>query len=369
MSNQYQDDPLDEEKGLTLQELFLIIKVYYQEIIKSWKLVGGIIIIVVSLFVLRALLTPVVYPAQLTFMVNEEEGGGIGGAMVILSQFGFGGGSGGGKYNLEKIIELSKTMRILHLVLFDTLELDGQSDFLANHIIDLYDLHDEWSDSKEERLHNFKFTDNKVEEFDRVANGAMKALQGIIIGSEKKKGIYQTRINDDTGIMTLKVDGLDETFSIALTNSIYHHLSHYYTDKAIEKQQFTFDVVKLKVDSIQGALASAEYRLANFKDSNRRLWSKTSSLEEQRLSRDVQMLTVMYGEAIRNLEIADFSLKNKTPFIQLIDAPTAPISPQTSSKLKAILIGGFLGGILAFGFVIARKFFQDNLLKKEEATI
>ena len=57
-------------------------------------------------------------------------------------------------------------------------------------------------------------------------------------------------------------------------------------------------------------LNNNEYRLAQFKDSNRGLWTAKDRLTEKRLSRDIQMLTLMYAEAVKNKEIAEFSLKS-----------------------------------------------------------
>ena len=64
----------------------------------------------------------------------------------------------------------------------------------------------------------------------------------------------------------------------------------------------------------------------------------------------------MYGESIKNLEIADFSLKNKTPFIQIIDRPFAPLTPIFKSKLMAIIKGGFLGGFLGITFLLQENY-------------
>ena len=113
---------------------------------------------------------------------------------------------------------------------------------------------------------------------------------------------------------------------------IYENLSEFYVEKAIEKQKATYDLIKAKTDSIKVALNAAEYRLAKFKDSNQRLWTRTARLEEERLSREIQLLILMYGESVKNLEFADFSLKTKTPFIQLIDAPLPPLTANQIHK-------------------------------------
>jgi hypothetical protein len=357
MREQTNNNASTETDEITLKELILKLQEFYRELIKNWKLVIFITIPFIAFFLYKAYTTPPSYAADLTFMVNEDEAGG--GAMTsILSQFGFGGG-GGGSHNLEKILELSKTRRIIQLSLFDTSSINGKTDILANHIIDIYNLHEDWEDSK--MLKEFKFIPGKIELSNRVEKTALKKLQSIINGSAEVKGIYFTSVDEDTGIMTLKATSLSESLTIDWLNLTYKHLSQYYTDKSIEKQKFTYDLVKGKVDSVKIALNNTESRLARFKDANRGLYTNTASLEEGRLMRELQVLTIIYGESIKNLAIADFSLKNKTPFIQLIDAPLVPLGKTVESKIKAVILGGLLGGFLGFVFLIGRKIIRDAL--------
>lgn len=360
MREQTNNNASTETDEITLKELILKLQEFYRELIKNWKLVIFITIPFIAFFLYRAFTTPPSYAADLTFMVNEDEGGGAGGAMAILSQFGLGGGGGSGKHNLQKIMELSKTRKLIQLSLFDKTVINGKTDYLANHIIDIYNLHEDWEES-ESGLKDFKYTQDSFPGFNLVENSVLKVIQRVVNGSKKEKGIYTTSINEETGIMTLSANSLSQQLSLDWLDLTYAHLSQYYIDKTIEKQKATFELVKEKVDSIKIALNNTELRLARFKDANRGLYTNTASLEESRLIRDLQVLTIIYGESVKNLEIADFTLKNKTPFIQLIDAPISPLYPSTESKIKAMILGGLLGVFIAFGFLIGRKIIRDAL--------
>lgn len=345
------------EDEISLKSLILTLQEYTYEILKYWKLVAFVAIPFSLFFLWRAVTTLPVYSAGLTFMLNENDGGGLGGTMGLLSQFGLGGG-GGGKYNLEKMMELSKTMRIVQLSMFDKIDVNDKNDYIANHIIDLYDLHEDWEDSDTD-LKGFKFSHDSVAIFTRTENIAMKAVYGKIIGDDREPGIYKSFIDDETGIMTLIGQSMSEPLSIHIITSLFDHLSQYYIDKTVEKQKRTYDVVKTKVDSIGTELNNAEYELAQFQDSHRKLLTRTANLKKDRLSRKIKILILMYGEAIKNLEIAEFSLKNKTPFIQLIDEPITPLYGIGQSRIKAIIIGGVLGAFLAIGFIAGRKVLRD----------
>ena len=56
-----------------------------------------------------------------------------------------------------------------------------------------------------------------------------------------------------------------------------------------------------------------------------------------------------------------FSLRNKTPFIQVIDAPILPIAPVQLSLVRQIFIGLIIGGALGIAIIIGRKIFKGAM--------
>ncbi|MEM9820151.1 MAG: hypothetical protein AAF985_03735 [Bacteroidota bacterium] len=347
--------PQIEEGEISLRELILQLKAMFQEVLNHWKWVVLITLLGGALLFLKAHFSTKTYPAKLTFMINQEDGNSLGGINAILGQFGLGGG-GKGKFNLDKVLELSKSRRIIQKALFKKESIvEGKgNDFLANAIIHLYDFHEEWEDDTT-GLKQFVFEHDHFDRFDRTQNRALKQIYKKVVGGEKTKGIYGTKYDDDTGIMSLTTESVNEALSLKLTHWIFEELSRFYIEKSVEKQQQTFDVVQSKVDSIYGLLSGKEYALANYRDSNLGIWTKKDALKEQQLRRDIQVLNLMYGEALKNLEIADFTLKNKTPFVQLIDRPIAPIKANKDSRLRGLILGGFLGGFFAVVWLIGRR--------------
>jgi len=346
---------------ITLKELILTIQEYAYEIWKHKVLVVLLAIPFVAYMLYQAITTAPVYSAGLTFMVNENEGGGIGGVGAILGQFGLGGGAGGGKHNLDKILELARSRKIIQQVLFEKKELDGKEDFMANHLINIYDFHAEWEKGDNEEIKGFVFKHSNVDIFKPLENGVLKNLYRFILGGKDRKGLLTTGYSKTTGIMNITASVETELCAITLAEVVYDKLSSYYIEKTIEKQKRTYDVVEAKVDSIKRIMEGKEYELANFKDSSRGLVTKKARLKEVQLSRDAKVLGLLYGEALKNLEIADFSLRTKTPFVQQIDSPIAPIEPIRKSKVMALLIGGLLGGFIGVTFILGRKIIKDAL--------
>ncbi len=354
-----------EENEITLKELIEKLQEYFWYVLKYWKIVAVLVVLCISYFLFKAFTTPTTYKAELTFMVNEDEGGGLGGLGGILGNFGFKGG-GGGKYNLDKVIELAQSMKIMQSVLLHRCKVDGSYDIFANHLIKEYDLHDVWKDSENEALHGFLFVSDSLSQFNETEKLVLKSLYKRIMVYQKEKGQFASSVSEESGIMKFAIETTSQELSIVFTETLYDKLSTYYIEKTISKEQQTYDLVKSKADSLSSLLNQKEITLANFKDQNRGLYTERNQLREQVLRREVTMLGIMLGEAIKNLEFADFSLKSKTPFIQTIDRPFAPLDPIYESKLMAILLGGFLGGFLGVGFLVARKIFKDVMKEESE---
>ena len=348
-----------EEDEITLKELILKVQEYFWEVVRNWKWVVLITIPFVAFFLYKAISTPVTYQAELTFMVNEDDGGGLGGMSAILGQFGIGGG-GRGKNNLDKILALAKSQRIIHETLLTKVEVEGKEDYIANHIINFYGPSEEWTNETSD-LASLYFRQDSVASFDRATMKTLKSVYQKVIGSAKVTGLLSTGYAESTGIMFLKTTSEKEELSIQLLKVLYDNLSKFYVTKTIEKQQQTFDVMFEKVDSIKEEMTKKEYALANFLDTNRSLLNNRSKLTQMRLKRDIQVLTEAYGASLKNFEIADFSLKNKTPFIQIIDTPFAPLPVVSASMKKNLILGVFLGGIVGLLFVVGRKILRDTM--------
>lgn len=350
-----QNDTLNEE--ITLKELIVNINKYFNEILSNWKIVVVVSLIFSALFLLKTWLELPEYKAKMTFMVNEDQGSSMGGISGILGNFGIGGGAS--EYNLEKIIELTRSRHIIQKALF---EKNSDKDFIANQIIIDCKLHESW-EKDTTGLKNFLFSKGDVEHFSRLENKALKLLHSKVIGNpaESIESLMNISYGDETAIMKMEVTSETEALSIELLESIYKQLSTFYIEKTIEKPLNTYVTIKEKVDSIESALEATEYALANEQDSNRGLVTKKSSIRKERLRRNSQILSVAYAKALENLEIADFSLKNATPFFQVIDQPLAPIQPKSRSKLRAIIIGSFIGGFLTVLFIIIRKIYREAM--------
>ncbi|MBL0006763.1 MAG: hypothetical protein IPP25_06105 [Saprospiraceae bacterium] len=344
---------------ISLRDLILKIRSFIQEVIRYWNIPAVCVLLALAYQGYQYIKFEPTYPARITFSVDEDEGGSSPGLTGILGQFGL-GSVRPSRYNLDKILALSKSRRVIEHMLFGKIIIDGKDDFLANHLIREYNLNPP-TQTNESSGSGFYFTHDSLPAFGRQENEMLMALFNFIIGppDNPRKALITADYNEDTNIMSIDVSTTNEEISLALANRMFESLSEYYVNKAIEKQSKTLSVITAKKDSVLTVLKGTEYQLANFKDSHRGLLMRTDQISELRLQREITALSAMYAEVLKNTEVADFSLKNKMPFIQVIDAPLSPIQPTQISLLRKILISIVIGGIIGSVLVVGRKVFKD----------
>lgn len=359
MDNQQRQDEV------SLKVLLLKTGDYARELIRYWKITLAVVILSLGYTIFTALTTPKKFQAELTFMVNEDESSQLGGVEAVLESIGISGAAANSEYNLDKILQLSKSQRVLFDALLDSSEVKGKRDLNANHLIRVQNLHKVWKREKP-KLVKFFFTHDSLAIFNRQESTALKYIYGMVLGNNSNTPLLTTTILEDPGIMSMTLVTRSEEFSYQFLSQIFRHLSQFYIDKTTEKQFDTYRKVSQQVDSIRVVMAKKEYELANFSDRNQSLVTETSALRRAQLERDVFVLNTMYGEAVKNEEIAKFALKNKTPFVQPIDFPFPPLKVIRVSLPKSIIIGILFGLFFSALFLLGRKALREVMATPAE---
>ena len=351
-----------EEDSVSLRDIIDRLKEYAAELRRSWK---TLLVFCLPFMVWQgylALTTPVTYLSKLTFMVDDDSGSRGGLINNLLGGIGLSTENN----NNDKILELARSLRIIRQALFRQVTIDGKTDFLANHFIRIQHLHEEVWNKKPKNpgqpgLKGFLFTRDSVEQFTRIENAALKSLYGMLTGSEDFRPLFGARNNADSGIMTLSIETRSEALTIAMLRAIFDELSAFYINASTEKQLETYEIVRDKADSLRRLLSGTEFRAAQFREQNNLLLRPTDQVPSERLERNKNIYALMYGESIKNLELADFALRNRIPYVQPIDLPIPPLVGTPYGKKKALVLGLGLGLLLGGLFVTGRKAIRDQL--------
>jgi uncharacterized protein involved in exopolysaccharide biosynthesis len=343
---------------LTVKDIVQDLKVYFTNLWKKKFLVIGIAALISIGWSLKLINKPPIFVAAKTFMVSDDEGGG-GGISSILGQFGI-GGMGGGSYNYQKILEIGTSNLIIDQVLFETVELNGNTDFLGNHIINIYDLYDRWN--KDTMLRDFVFTARNIEsEKGRVARKILEAKVKGDPTNPNSDRLLRITFSEESSILKISGETKNSKLSIALAETLYTKLSRFYIDKSIERQLSTYEQLESKADSIYGLLSSSERTFATSSDFNRGLVLSQDRLAYARSMRDIEMYSAMYGEVLKNKETAEFLLNSQTPFFQAIDSPYLPLFNSNRFRTIQAIIAFIVGLIIASVLVIGATYFKKEI--------
>ncbi|MTB53166.1 hypothetical protein [Lewinella sp. W8] len=347
------------DNELTLRDVLLGI-ISYAKLLwrrKWWILGAGLL--GAAIFGYLATRQPVTYQGSLTFMLNEEEGGG-GGLASILGQVGLGGGASS-EYNLEKIVELSKSQLIMQRVLLDTISVGGTEDRLAHHLMTVYDLRAQWRENGREDWATVHFAHDSLDGWTRTERKIIQVLHKKLVGGGSEAGLLNTTIDPNTNILRMRGESLHEEFTQQIVEKAYQHLSEFYVEKVTAGPRSTYRKLKTRTDSIQGALQANEIALASSRDASLGLIQARDRVKIDRLQRKNQLLNVMYGEAVKNLATAEFTLSTMTPFFAVVDRPFLPLGKINPSWFNAALRAGVIAIFIIMGGLVCWRIIQKTL--------
>ncbi|MBL6664038.1 MAG: hypothetical protein ISP71_08060 [Flavobacteriales bacterium] len=294
------------------------------------------------------------YEAHLTFVIDEsQESGGLGAISGMASQFGFNlGGASSGTFSQTNIQEIITSRRVVEEALLKRGIIDGEEDLLINHHIAFNDLRKKWEGTNIENLY---FTSNRDEftlQHDSIIGLAFFNLTN---------GNISTSIEDESNIVKISCVSKNEDFAKLMIESLALKLEEYYTIFQTAKSKNTLDFLSFRADSVLLELKNAEYRYASYKDANFGVQRAKGLLEEIRLKRDVEILNIMYGEIVKNLEISKFTLLNNKPLLNIIDSPTLPLKVNKLSIVLAFILFSILASVVYSFILIIKQIINEEM--------
>lgn len=289
-----------------------------------------------------------VYKAKLNFVLRSEANPLTSSLNNLSSLLGTGSTSGS---SLERIVELISSDRIVGNALLKIREVDGKSDLLINHYIRLEELKEDWREDTVLNKVAFKLTDNQIDQLDFAQRKAIKIITKKIIDEENSEGIVEKSFNKKSGVVKLLVSYTNESFSIELSKAIYQELVTFYIDQTLYTANNNVSILTQKVDSIKNALSAVQRTYAQQSDQSLGLLLQEDKVDLKSLAVKEQLLTIMYGEATKNLETVKFMQASAMPSLLVIDSPYSPIKPLSKNQYLYGIIFSILFQILFILFL------------------
>lgn len=356
--------PCYDEDEVTLKDIILTTKSYAQEVFRNLLL---LIIVVLLTFGIAYYLTQnqkVSYTTGLSFLVQDNSGSKVKGAVSPeLLRLGIGLG-----IENNKIKEIAKSGAVINRVLLTKVTIDGKEDFLANHLIDVYNYKSRWNnepipeDYQALQLKDFRFTHHEIDKFEQREYRALSILRDLIVGNKISgtSGILSIVYDKSSDITKFQVVSINGNISLNLINLVFKELKDFYIEETIGRSKRNFNLLAAKVDSLEIKLRYNKRQLASATDQTLGLVSKADLLTRGQLEREVGRINSIYQDLLGKKQNVEYNLRADTPDFMVIDRTFIPIKKEASS-LQMLMIGAFVGVFFGTGFIILRKIIRDAL--------
>lgn len=346
---------------ISLKELIFKIKEWYQFLLTQLKLIvlmgviGGVIGFTYAYF------QKPTYKAVLTFAMEDEKssGGGLGGALGLASQFGIDlGSSGGGAFSGANLIELMKSRKLIEKTLLSPIEADGKVQSLVAYYLTFNELKKGWDEKPLLKNVNFPVDADRTK-FSLQQDSILKNIAASLI----KTDLVISQKDKKVSILSIEMNSTNEQFAKVFCETIAKETSEYYVEIKSKKSKMNVDILQHQADSIRAELNSAITGVAAATDN---VFNLNSAMNVKRTPSarrqvDVQANTAILTQLVGNLELAKVTLRKETPLIQIIDRPSYPLEKEKVSKLKSLVLGGFLAGFLTVLYLVFTRLYKKMI--------
>ena len=346
------EQQLDDE--ISLKELIEKGRELFNYLLSKWLVIVvlGILGGLVGFFV--AWSKPVKYTAKISF-VAEEGRSSASGLASLAGQFGFdlGGSSGGGIFTGENLLIFLKSEGLIRETLLTPID-STTTTTLADRYAEVNELKKGWAENK--NIGSIDFASFNARDLPRKEDSLLQVLVDVI-----GKELSVARPDKKATFVEVKTTTRDEQLSKLFTERLVQKGTERYVQSKIKIKAANVALLQKRADSLGAILNRNTYAAAAAQqvlvDVNPALRKAPVSAEIS--TREKLMVATIFGEVVKNLELAKFTLQQETPVIQVVDRSYLPLKKEKESKLKGLLLGSILAGFLAVGFLLARRWWKS----------
>jgi uncharacterized protein involved in exopolysaccharide biosynthesis len=348
----------------SLRELIIKLLEWWKYLLSKWLIILIFFILGGAFGLLYSYSQKPIYKAQLSFALEDDKPiGGVGSAAGLASQFGIDlGGSGGGAFSGDNLLELMKSRAIVEKTLLTSVDIKGKEQTLAELYISFNKIRQFWQ--KNSQLKNIQFIPNADRsKFTLQQDSLLGKFYNAIISAN----LTVNKTDKKLSIIDITVNSENELFSKFFAEKLAKTVSDFYIITKTKKSVQNVDILQHQTDSVRHELNIAITGVASSKDAEpnpnptRLILGVPSQHRQVDATADQAILT----ELVKNLEFSKVSLRKETPLIQVIDTPILPLEKTKAGKLKGLIWGGMTSGFLIIAILIMSKVFKNIMSHNE----
>jgi uncharacterized protein involved in exopolysaccharide biosynthesis len=344
-----QSESIFKDQEISIGNLLIKLRSMLTYLIAKWVLILFISVLGSIIGFIMAMKTKPFYTATITFVLEESnsnlgQGGFINSLGIDL------GANAGNIFSGSNFIELMTSRYIIEKALLNKFESISNNVSFADY---LYFKKVSLS-NKENKISNI-FTHSNRDSFSLKQNAELEEIYRTV-----KSMIFVGKKDDRSSILCIEVRSNDELFSKAFAENLANEVSSNYIEFKSKKARQNMEILQNQTDSIRGVLNGSIVSVATAVDNTFGL-NPAMQVQKTAISKkqfDVQANTAILTQLVTNLEMAKVSLRKETPLIQVIDKPILPLKKEKVSKLKSLIFGGFLAGLITSLLLVFKKIFK-----------
>ncbi len=184
----------------------------------------------------------------------------------------------------------------------------------------------------------------------RIAIATTSAQEMIEVTEDRQSTVY-----------TLEVSAFEPQFAADLATAVIEELVYYQREYKTARVGETRQFIEGRIEEVQGELSQAEEALKEFRERNRGIQNSPALLlEQERLSREVQVQTEVFITLKQQHEMIKIEEVQESALVQVLDPPEAPIYISKPRRKLAVILAGFLGIGMGLGIAFMKEYFEKG---------
>ena len=181
-----------------------------------------------------------------------------------------------------------------------------------------------------------------------------------LLGVGKLQSMIEVSENIKTSVFTISLTAKESKLAADINRGLIAELEDYQKKTARNKTSQTLEFIKERIAETQLDLQKAEESLKTFLDRNRRIENSPSlQLEQQRLLREVNVLTSVFTTLKQQLETTKIDNLKESSYIVTVDEPQITLSPSKPKKYVILAIATIIGIVLAVIVAVFNEYFKN----------
>lgn len=289
---------------------------------------------------------PVTYTARLTFVVDDSKSTGGGGLAALAGQFGFnmdGIGGGSGVLAGDNVQELLRSRKLIKATLLSPYDSTG-SRSLADRYAEVNKLDKAWLKySKDGKKITFPAGQ---QQFSRLQDSLLQEITRRVLEGEFGIG----KVDKKLGFFEVNTVMRDERLAKLFCERMIKQATDFYIRTKTSRLRSNVNRLESRADSIGRILNRKTYTASAANqallDLNPAFVTANANVEVK--ERDKIVLSTIYSETVKNLEVSKSMLAQETPTVQVVDEPELPLK-KNRLKFPIAMIAGAMVAVFLLG--------------------